>query len=92
MSAARTTLVIYGAWYFGRVISEAAEATGWDVTREYYFNDGGRQMRVLGESVKARYLEGLGLAKPPPMSALADAEKNWVEELDGLPVAVPKDG
>ena len=31
MSAARTPLVIYGAWYFGRVISEAAEATGWDV-------------------------------------------------------------
>ena len=26
--------------------------TGWDVTREYYFNNGGRQMRVLGESVK----------------------------------------
>ena len=31
MSAARTPLVIFGAWYFGRVISEAAEAEGWDV-------------------------------------------------------------
>jgi UDP-N-acetylbacillosamine N-acetyltransferase len=31
VSAARTQLVIYGAWYFGRLISEAAEAIGWDV-------------------------------------------------------------
>ena len=25
--------------------------------REYYYNDAGRQMRLLGESVRARYLE-----------------------------------
>jgi arginyl-tRNA synthetase len=49
-------------------------------------------MRVLGESVKARYLESLGLAAPPPPEALADPEKAWVEEVDGLPVAFPKDG
>ena len=29
-------------------------------TREYYFNDAGRQMRVLGKSVEARYYEILG--------------------------------
>jgi arginyl-tRNA synthetase len=33
---------------------------GYDTTREYYFNNAGRQMRVLGESVRARYLEPLG--------------------------------
>ncbi len=33
---------------------------GFRVTREYYFNDGGRQMRLLGESVRARYLQELG--------------------------------
>ena len=38
----------------GDCIARLLEATGWDVTREYYFNDGGRQMRVLGDSVKAR--------------------------------------
>lgn len=76
----------------GDCIARLLEATGWDVTREYYFNDGGRQMRVLGDSVKARYLESLGLASPPPASALEDAEKNWVDEVDGLPVAFPKDG
>ena len=76
----------------GDCIARMLEATGWDVTREYYFNDGGRQMRVLGDSVKARYLESLGLAAPPPAAAFEDPEKNWVEEVDGLPVAFPKDG
>ncbi|HEB90404.1 MAG TPA: arginine--tRNA ligase [Deltaproteobacteria bacterium] len=76
----------------GDCIARLLEATGWDVTREYYFNDGGRQMRVLGESVKARYLEGLGLASPPPPEALADPEKNWVDEHGGLPVVFPRDG
>ena len=76
----------------GDCIARLLEATGWDVTREYYFNDGGRQMRVLGDSVKARYLEGLGLAAPPSAAALADSEKNWEEEIDGLPVVFPKDG
>ncbi len=32
----------------GDCIARLLEFTGWDVTREYYFNDGGRQMRVLG--------------------------------------------
>lgn len=76
----------------GDCIARLLEATGWDVTREYYFNDGGRQMRVLGESVKARYLESLGLAAPPPASALEDPEHGWLDEVDGLPVVFPKDG
>ncbi len=76
----------------GDCIARLLEATGWDVTREYYFNDGGRQMRVLGDSVKARYLEHLGLAAPPPPAALADPEKAWVDQVDGLPVAFPADG
>ncbi len=37
----------------GDAIAELLEATGWDVTREYYFNDAGRQMRLFGESVAA---------------------------------------
>ena len=76
----------------GDCIARLLEATGWDVTREYYFNDGGRQMRVLGDSVKARYLEGLALAAPPTVAALADPETKWVEEIDGLPVVFPADG
>lgn len=44
----------------GDTIARLLEACGYDVTREYYFNNAGRQMRVLGESVRLRYLEALG--------------------------------
>jgi len=44
----------------GDSIARLLQATGHDVYREYYFNDAGRQMRVLGESTRARYLELLG--------------------------------
>ncbi len=46
----------------GDTLARLYEATGHQVTREYYFNNGGRQMRLLGESVRARYLEELGRA------------------------------
>jgi arginyl-tRNA synthetase len=45
----------------GDAIASLLAATGHQVTREYYYNDAGRQMRVLGESTRARYLEALGL-------------------------------
>lgn len=44
----------------GDAICRLLIATGHAVTREYYYNDAGRQMRVLGESTRARYLEELG--------------------------------
>ncbi len=44
----------------GDTFANMLEAIGYDVTREYYFNNAGRQMRVLGNSVKFRYLELLG--------------------------------
>ena len=44
----------------GDIISNILEWNGYSVTREYYFNNAGRQMRILGESVKARYLELIG--------------------------------
>ncbi len=45
----------------GDAIARLFEAAGYDVTREYYFNNAGRQMKMLGESVRSRYLEQLGL-------------------------------
>lgn len=39
----------------GDTVANLLDWTGYEVTREYYFNDAGRQMRVLGESVRARY-------------------------------------
>ncbi len=44
----------------GDTLARLYEAAGFAVTREYYFNNGGRQMRLLGESVRARYLQELG--------------------------------
>ncbi len=43
----------------GDTIANLLEWTGADVDREYYFNNAGRQMRVLGKSVRARYLQEL---------------------------------
>ncbi len=76
----------------GDCIARLLEACGYRVTREYYFNNAGRQMRVLGESVRARYLEQLGRAAPPLKDALADPEAEWPETIDGLPVVFPRDG
>ncbi len=44
----------------GDTVARLLEWCGYKVDREYYFNDAGRQMRVLGESVRLRYLELLG--------------------------------
>lgn len=44
----------------GDTVANLLEAIGYQVEREYYFNDAGRQMRVLGDSVRLRYLELLG--------------------------------
>ena len=44
----------------GDALARLLEVTGYTVTREYYFNNAGRQMTMLGESVRARYLQLLG--------------------------------
>jgi arginyl-tRNA synthetase len=76
----------------GDCIARLLGAAGWAVTREYYFNNGGRQMRVLGESVRARYLELLGRVAAPPEDALKDPELPWPAEIGGKPVVFPRDG
>jgi arginyl-tRNA synthetase len=42
---------------FGDTLANLLEWVGYSVDREYYFNNAGRQMRVLGDSVRLRYLE-----------------------------------
>ena len=44
----------------GDTVSNILEWQGYKVTREYYFNNAGRQMRILAQSVEARYFELLG--------------------------------
>jgi len=44
----------------GDVVSNILHWNGYEVKREYYYNDAGLQMERLGKSVKARYLELVG--------------------------------
>ena len=44
----------------GDTVANLLEWIGYKVDREYYFNNAGRQMRVLGDSVRLRYLELCG--------------------------------
>ncbi|HSR42013.1 MAG TPA: arginine--tRNA ligase, partial [Longimicrobiales bacterium] len=41
----------------GDAIASLLEWTGWEVNREFYYNDAGRQIERLSESVRARYLQ-----------------------------------
>ena len=45
---------------FGDALAALLEYAGYDVTREYYINDGGAQVDVLARSVYLRYLEAHG--------------------------------
>ncbi|NKN32948.1 arginine--tRNA ligase [Marichromatium bheemlicum] len=47
---------------YGSVVADLLAAVGFDVHREYYVNDAGRQMDILGTSVWLRYLELCGEA------------------------------
>ena len=45
---------------FGDALASLLDYAGYDVTREYYINDGGAQVDVLARSVYLRYLEAHG--------------------------------
>ncbi|HSN70448.1 MAG TPA: arginine--tRNA ligase [Steroidobacteraceae bacterium] len=47
---------------YGASVANLLEATGFEVAREYYVNDAGRQMDILAVSVWLRYLEAFGEA------------------------------
>jgi arginyl-tRNA synthetase len=50
----------------GDSLARILQATGHEVKREYYLNDAGRQMNLLGASLWARYSEALGKPEPLP--------------------------
>ncbi|MGR9087657.1 MAG: arginine--tRNA ligase [Gammaproteobacteria bacterium] len=47
---------------YGSVVADMLEAAGFEVHREYYVNDAGRQMDILATSIWLRYLEECGEA------------------------------
>jgi arginyl-tRNA synthetase len=66
--------------FVGDLLCRVLEGGGHRVTREYYFNDSGRQVRVLGASVAARHL-----GEPLPEEAYLGS---YVDE---LATALPAD-
>ncbi len=52
------------AW--GDCMCRLLEASGWDVLREFYVNDAGNQIVMLGESLISRYFEYFGKEYPLP--------------------------
>lgn len=51
---------------YGATVANLLEAAGFNVHREYYVNDAGRQMDILAASVWLRYLELCGETLPFP--------------------------
>jgi len=54
---------------YGSVVADLLEAVGFNVHREYYVNDAGRQMDILAASVWLRYLEACGEVMTFPSNA-----------------------
>src|SRR5206468_1335023 len=72
----------------GDTLARLLAADGWQVEREYYFNNAGRQMKVLAESVRARYLELIGRAADFPEDGyqgeyIRDIARGLVERREG---------
>lgn len=51
---------------YGSAVADLLQAAGFQVEREYYVNDAGRQMDILATSVWLRYLEACGEVLPFP--------------------------
>ena len=67
---------------YGASLSSLLGFAGWDVTREYYVNDAGRQMDILGVSTWLRYLEQNGVAVPfPPNGYQGDYVREMARQL-----------
>ncbi|HNS31371.1 MAG TPA: arginine--tRNA ligase [bacterium] len=42
---------------FGEALARILKYAGFEVVKEYYLNDAGRQIKLLGQSLKARYMQ-----------------------------------
>ncbi len=91
---------------YGASLGNVLEAAGFPVYREYYVNDAGRQMDILGTSVWLRWLESGGVVVPFPKAGYrggyikdiaAEIDISGIEMpaaeavLDGMPLDGPED-
>ena len=75
---------------FGATVGNLLEAAGYPVAREYYVNDAGRQMDILGVSVWLRWLAAQGIEIPFPEAGYHGAYIRDVAgeiDTDGLAVS-----
>ncbi|MDR2788517.1 MAG: arginine--tRNA ligase [Candidatus Accumulibacter sp.] len=67
---------------YGASLSNLLDYAGWDVTREYYVNDAGRQMDILAVSAWLRYLALHGTEIPfPPNAYQGDYIRHMATEM-----------
>ena len=81
----------------GDAIASLLEAMGYDVEREFYINDAGTQVRLLGESVWARLMEAAGQPATFPENGyhgdyVRDVAHQLVASDAGLRTLAPPDG
>ncbi len=88
---------------YGATVANLLEAAGFTVHREYYVNDAGRQMDILGTSVWLRWLAANGVNIPFPKAAYrgdyirdiaAEIDDDGIEafDKDAILDGVPNDG
>ncbi|WP_374261162.1 arginine--tRNA ligase [Zoogloea sp.] len=67
---------------YGASLADVLDFAGFDVTREYYINDAGRQMDILALSTWLRYLDLFGIAIPfPPNAYQGDYVKDMAAQI-----------
>ena len=80
----------------GSGLANLLEAAGADVTREYYVNDAGNQMRVYTETLYSRYMQAAAHDLPLPETSypgeyVAEQAQQIFEEDGGALVDLPKE-
>jgi len=75
---------------YGATVGNLLEAAGFPVHREYYVNDAGRQMNILGASVWLRWLESNGIEIPFPSGGYrGDYIRDIAAEIDTAALVPP---
>ena len=80
----------------GDITASILDFAGWDVEREYYINDAGLQMELLGKSAQSRYFDALGRGDEAPMPEdgyhgeyMTDIARSFVDKYGEEPAKKP---